>query len=157
MQYTYTAPTPVDRKALYAQLADLGITGLTGIIITDGNLCVACDNALSDADKAKVDQTIAGYVYEAPPPPPSYDAAVGAVHQDATLTDDVLGAFFGDTQGRGNLLFAALQYAEASGDYTRVNRIYQSLKTSPPNGMTAANVQAIAQHFVDNGFTQITV
>jgi hypothetical protein len=91
-----------------------------------------------------------------PPPPPKPSASFGtfeaSIHTDPALTDAVLGAFFGDTQGRGNLLMASLQFALASKDYTRVNRLYADMKTTPPTGMTAADVQAIGQHAEDAHF-----
>jgi hypothetical protein len=82
----------------------------------------------------------------------AWAAIEAAVHTDTAMTDAVLGAFFGDAHGRGNLLMASLQFAVASGDYTRVNRLYASLKTAPPTGMTSANMQAIGQHAADAHF-----
>jgi hypothetical protein len=111
----------------------------------------------SDLPKPTPEQLASAWAaIEANPPvlqgPPDFGVFEAAVHTDTAMTDAVLGAFFGDAHGRGNLLMASLQFAVASGDYTRVNRLYASLKTAPPTGMTSANMQAIGQHAADAHF-----
>jgi hypothetical protein len=85
-------------------------------------------------------------------PFPDFGVFEVAIHTDPAMTDALLGAFFGDSKGRGNLLMVSLQFAVASGDYTRVNRLYADMKTTPPTGMTTANMQAIGQHAADAHF-----
>jgi hypothetical protein len=83
---------------------------------------------------------------------PDFGAFETAIHTDPAMTDSILGAFFGDSKGRGNLLMAALQFAVASGDYTRVNRLYSDMKTTPPTGMSSDEMKAIGQHAKDAHF-----
>lgn len=70
-----------------------------------------------------------------------------AIHTDTTLTDDDLGAFLDDP--RGALLQPAMGVAVVTGDWSRVQRLYDSLKATPPSPCTATTIQTIGQHAVD--------
>lgn len=86
---------------------------------------------------------------EPTPPAPTFSASAldAAIHTDPNITDDQLIALDGD--GRAVLLQTAMPVAALTGDWNRVQRLYNSLKATPPSPCTTATIQAFGQHAVD--------
>jgi hypothetical protein len=141
MRYTYPTPTQLDLGALDASVRVLSLPGFAGLSTGEDGLHAEFPGApaLSAADKVRLDNAIAAYVYLAPPPPPD---VVGLLRALRNSHKDLLAKIVIDPHG------AQLLPSLTFGDMAYLQELYNDMKVAPPAGMVLADVQTIGTAIV---------
>ena|SRR5579884_1371334 len=139
MQIQYPLPSPLDLGALTAQVRALGLPGFDGLGATDALVVLFVGSpTLTDAQRASLDAAIAGYTYQAPPPPPDVPGFLRAIPLDGKLSTASTEAIV--TSGAGQLALQALTL----GDFAHFQARYNDIKAAPPSPATTADVAEFA-------------